>query len=452
MDWIALLIGVVLGGVIGFLWAKSTLKNNVASLPSDDEKLQTIQEEANTLRMENSRLQERVTHAQKQFESIDQELTALEKQYKISEKEKIQLFEERKHLNEKLAQQKQDLKEMQETFKLHFENIATKIFDENSKKFTNQNEKRLGEILSPFKDRLDEFKKKIEENHKEEQSSYVELKTNIKHLTELNQKMTEEAKNLTDALKGDNKTQGNWGELILERVLETSGLRKDEEYKLEASGVNVHGTRIRPDAVIFLPDDKHIIIDSKVSLKAYEQYVNADDEGQKKIFLKKHIDSLKAHIKSLSEKDYTHKEDIKAPDFTLLFIPIEPSFALAMQGDYDLFNFAWDKKIVIVTPTTLLATLRTIASVWKQERQNRNAQEIARRAGLLYDKFVNFIDDMQDIQTHIERTQKSYNQAYNKLSSGTGNLIRQTEMLRELGANSSKKLDDKLIDESSPDA
>lgn len=450
MDWIALIIGVVLGGVIGFLWAKSTLKSGSETTNSNQD--QSLQEALSQAQIENSRLEERVAQAQQQLEKLNQELVEIEKQYKVTETEKIQLFEERKHLNEKLEQQKLDLKEMQETFKLHFENIATKIFDENTKKFTTQNEKRLGEILTPFKDRLEEFKKQVQENHKEEQNSYVELKHNIKHLTELNQKMSEDAKNLTDALKGDNKTQGNWGELILERVLETSGLRKDEEYKLEASGVNVHGTRIRPDAIIFLPDEKHIVVDSKVSLKAYEEYVNSEDEDQRKILLKRHIDSLKTHIKTLSEKDYTHHEAIKAPDFTLLFIPIEPSFALAMQGDPDLFNFAWDKKIVIVTPSTLLATLRTIASVWKQERQNRNAQEIARRAGLLYDKFVNFMEDMDDIQTHIERTQKSYNAAYNKLSSGTGNLVRQTEMLRELGANTSKKLDDKLIDESDGNA
>ena len=246
----------------------------------------------------------------------------------------------------------------------------------------------------------------------------------------------------------NNKKQGNWGEMVLERILESSGLIKGEEYETQYSDVNNTQQRIRPDVLIKLPDDKHIIVDSKVSLIAYERYVSSEDTTEKELELKNHVLSVKAHVKSLSEKNYQTGLGINSPDFVLLFIPIESSFSLAIQGDADLYNYAWDKKVVIVSPTTLLATLRTIASVWKHERQTKNALEIADKAGRLYDKFKSFVDDMQKIDRGISATRSAYDDAFNKLKSGTGNLIRRTEQIKELGAKTNKSLAKDLIIES----
>jgi DNA recombination protein RmuC len=271
------------------------------------------------------------------------------------------------------------------------------------------------------------------------------LRTEIKKLHELNLKMSEEASNLTRALKADTKKQGNWGELVLQKVLERSGLIKGEEFILQPSFRNEKNELIRPDVIINLPDDKHIIIDSKVSLIAYEAYVNADTDVERAKFLKAHIDSLREHVRGLSGKDYQLAHELDTPDFVLLFLPIESAFSIAIQEDNTLFSFAWDRKIVIVSPTTLLATLKTVESIWKHEKQTRNAIEIARQSGNLHDKFVSFLEDMEKIGVQLRTTNKTYEGAYNKLTSGKGDLIGRIKKLQELGAKTSKEIPQKYL-------
>ncbi|MEM9023447.1 MAG: DNA recombination protein RmuC, partial [Bacteroidota bacterium] len=261
------------------------------------------------------------------------------------------------------------------------------------------------------------------------------------------QKISQEANNLTNALKGDNKKQGNWGEVILERVLERSGLVKGQEYVTQFSTENVDGQKIQPDVIVHLPDDKHIIIDAKVSLVHYDQYVNASEEAEKALALKAHLASLRNHIKGLGDKNYQTAANLSTPDFVLLFVPIEASFSVAIQTDLDLFGYAWDRKVVLVSPTTLLATLRTISSIWKQERQSKNVQQIAKEGGLLYDKFVGFLEDMETIQKGLERSQSAYDAAMNKLQSGNGNLIGKAVKLRKLGAKTNKDIPEHLIED-----
>jgi DNA recombination protein RmuC len=275
------------------------------------------------------------------------------------------------------------------------------------------------------------------------------LKGVITQLMELNKQISDEAHNLTKALKGDSKKQGNWGEVILERVLERSGLVKDQEYRIQASMQTTDGSRYQPDVIIDLPDEKHLVIDSKVSLVAYERLVNCDIEEERKIYARAHIESLKNHINSLSSKRYHDLYQITSPDFVLLFVPIESSFSIAVQLDGELFNYAWDKRVVIVSPSTLLATLRTIASMWKQERQNRNVLEIARLSGEMYDKFVGFIADMEGIGKNIKLTQDNYEKALSKLSTGRGNLTVTAEKIKKLGAKADKQIDGKYLERES---
>jgi DNA recombination protein RmuC len=350
------------------------------------------------------------------------------------------------HLQQKLSEQTQQLDELNQRFTKEFENLANRILDEKSQKFTEQNRSNLDIILNPLKEKIKEFEQKVEQTYKHESAERITLKTEIKNLIELNKQLSEEANNLATALKGDNKQQGNWGELVLEKVLERSGLKEGEEYKTQHVTSNTEGRQIKPDVVVFLPDDKHIIIDSKVSLVAYEACVNAQDDNERSKFLKQHIESVRSHIKLLSDKSYQTAQGFHSPDFVLLFMPIESSFSLALQGDNDLFGFAWDKKIVIVSPSTLLATLRTIASIWKQERQTRNALEIAEEGGKLYDKFVAFYDDLKDVGKKMDGAKESYVDAMKKLYDGSGNLVRRAEKMRELGAKTAKQLPQNLID------
>ncbi len=298
----------------------------------------------------------------------------------------------------------------------------------------------MGDLLNPLKEKITAFEKKVEETYDKETRDKISLKEEVKRLYELNNRISNEANNLTKALKGDVKKQGNWGEVILERILERSGLTKGSEYKREVAMQNDEGQHIRPDAIIYLPEDKHVIVDAKVSLNAYERYVTADDRTEKERFAKEHITALKHHVKELAGKHYASSSALNTPDFVLMFVPIESSFAVAVQHDQELFGYAWDNKIIIVSPSTLLATLRTIASIWKQENQNKNVLEIAKKGGELYDKFAGFVADMENIGRQLAGTQKSYDAALNKLKTGKGNLIRKTEQLKELGAKAKKQL------------
>jgi len=349
------------------------------------------------------------------------------------------LREINKNLTEKLESQKAETEKLHKRLTVEFENIANKIMKERSDEFSVVNHKNIADILNPLKEKIQLFEKKVDETYDKELRDKISLREEVRKLTELNTRVSEEANNLTKALKGDVKKQGNWGEIVLERVLERSGLTKGQEYEreevIEGAGNNVQ----RPDVIVHLPDNKHIIIDSKVSLVAYERFTSADTEEQQILFLKEHINSLRSHVKLLGEKNYQNALNINTPDFVLMFVPVEASFSVAVQADGELFSYAWERKIVIVSPTTLLATLRTISSIWKQENQTKNAQEIARLSGTLYDKFIGFTEDMVKIKTNIDRASGAYDDAVKKMRDGNGNIIRTAEKIKELGAKTGNK-------------
>ncbi|QPH38062.1 DNA recombination protein RmuC [Pedobacter endophyticus] len=347
---------------------------------------------------------------------------------------------------EKLAEQKLSFEQSQEKLSKDFELIANKILDEKSTKFVEQNRTNLDIILTPLKENIKAFEEKVEKVYKAESDERNILKGVISELQIQSKLIQEDANNLTKALKGDSKKQGNWGEVILEKVLERSGLVRDQEYRIQASLVSAEGGRYQPDVVIDLPDDKHLVVDAKVSLVAYERSVSCETDEEREGFIKAHLASIKNHIQELSSKNYHDLYKINSPDFVLLFVPIESSFSVAVQKDAELFNFAWDRRVVIVSPSTLLATLRTIASMWKQERQNRNVMEIARLSGAMYDKFVGFVADMENIGKHIKNGQDAYDRALNKLSVGSGNLTNTSEKIKKLGAKATKQIDAKYLD------
>ena len=348
------------------------------------------------------------------------------------------LMAENQSLLEKLEKQKAEFEELQRRLTLEFENIAARILRQNATEFRENNLKTLGDILTPFKERIQSFEKQVQETYNLELRDKASLQQEVKGLFELSKKLSEEANNLTRALKGDVKKQGNWGEVILERVLERSGLTKGVEYEMQYSVKSNEGDVLRPDVVIRLPENKHIIVDSKVSLVAYEQFVSAELSEEKERHLKAHVESIRNHIKGLAEKSYQNADGIDSPDFVLLFMPIEPAFSAAVQLDMDLFNFAWERKIVIVSPSTLLATLRTVSSVWKHEKQTQNALEIARQGGEMFDKFTAFLKDIESIGEQIDKLEKVYGEAKKKLSDGKGNLINRARKLEQLGAKTSK--------------
>lgn len=342
-----------------------------------------------------------------------------------------------------LEAQKKDFQNLSEQMTVKFENLASKIFEDKSTKFSDQNLKSLSVLLEPFKERLKDFEKKVDDSYSTERAERGSLRGELSKLTELNIRMSSEAHNLTRALKGDNKTMGNWGEMILENILERSGLRKGEEFTIQGIDLglkNDQGQQIRPDVIIHLPDQKHLIVDSKVSLKDYDSYIMAEEDSVRETFAKAHGDSLKRHIDGLSDKKYYSSDKLISPDFVILFMPIEPAFALAFKHRPDLLQYSWERNIALVSPTTLLTTLRTVSTIWKQERQERNALEIARRGGALYDKFAALVEDLDELGNKVQAVQKSHAQVMNKLSEGSGNLIRQVEMLKELGAKAEKKL------------
>lgn len=351
-----------------------------------------------------------------------------------------------RNLEERLRDQKLELEKMNERLKVEFENLAGKILDEKSQKFTEQNRTNLDEILKPFNEKIKDFEKKVGDAYDKEMRDKISLREEVKKLYELNARISEEAHNLTKALKGDTKRQGNWGELILEKVLERSGLVKDREYRTQVVTRNIDGETIKPDVVVFLPDNKHLVIDSKVSLTAYEQMSSAEEPELRERLLKEHVSSVKNHVKLLSDKNYYTSQEFSTPDFVLLFMPMESAFSAAIQSDNDLFNYAWERRTVIVSPTTLLATLKTVASLWKIESQNRYALEIANQAGALYDKFEGFVKDLLEIGKKMDDSKRSYEEAMKKISTGTGNLVKRVENLKTLGAKANKSLPQSLLD------
>jgi len=348
-------------------------------------------------------------------------------------------------------EQKEEVEKLQEKFTKEFENLANKILDEKSNKFTEQNKENMKNILSPLQEKIQLFEKRVDDTHKESIDYHAALRQQILGLREMNIQMSKETLNLTKALKGDSKMQGNWGELILERVLEKSGLEKDREYFVQQSHTTPDGNRVFPDVVINLPDGKKMIVDSKVSLTAYEKYINEEEDNLKIIFLKEHVSSIKRHVEQLGDKNYHDLYQIESPDFVLLFIPIEPAFALALNEDTTLYNKAFEKNIVIVTPATLLATLRTIDSMWTNQKQQENAFEIARQAGALYDKFEGFVADLIKIGKKIDESKVEYQGAMNKLVDGSGNLIKRVENLKKMGAKTQKSLPENILSRAGKD-
>tara|TARA_B110000091_G_scaffold213848_1_gene264708 strand:- start:1552 stop:2874 length:1323 start_codon:yes stop_codon:yes gene_type:complete len=404
------------------------------------------EKEKSVLEGQNSLLQSSKENAENATITVQKELRFLQQ-----EKEHLLTINsgqgaDLRNLQQKLDENKEEVTKLQEKFTKEFENLANKIFEDKSTKFTAQNKENIQTILNPLQEKIKGFEDKVDKTHKESIDYHAALRQQIVGLKEMNLQMSKETINLTKALKGDNKTQGNWGELVLERVLEKSGLEKDREYFVQQSFTNDEGKRVLPDVVIHLPDNKKMIVDSKVSLTAYEQFVNSEDENQKAQFLKEHINSLKRHIEQLSEKKYEDIYKIESPDFVLLFIPIEPAFAVAINSDNFLYNKAFEKNIVIVTPSTLLATLRTIDTMWNNEKQQKNALEIARQAGSLYDKFHGLLTDLIGIGKKIDASKTDYNAAMNKLVEGNGNLITSVEKLKKMGAKAKKALPENIIE------
>lgn len=348
------------------------------------------------------------------------------------------------NLELKNREQKAEVEKLQEKFTKEFENLANKILEEKSLKFTERNEKNIKDILTPLNEKIQLFEKKVEESQKENISIHSALKEQLLNLQSQNLKITQEAENLTKALKGDSKMQGNWGELVLERVLEKSGLEKDREYSVQQSFTLADGTKVLPDVIINLPDGKKMIVDSKVSLTDYERYVNAENEFKEK-FLKDHINSLRRHVDQLSAKKYEDLYEMESPDFVLMFVPIEPAFAIALNQDNSLYNKAFEQNIVIVTPATLLATLRTIDSMWNNEKQQRNAIEIARQAGALYDKFEGFVGDLTKVGKKMDEAKSEYKGAMNKLVEGRGNIVTSIEKLKRMGAKAKKSIPEPIL-------
>ncbi|MBO4361348.1 MAG: DNA recombination protein RmuC [Paludibacteraceae bacterium] len=339
-----------------------------------------------------------------------------------------------------VVQQKKETERMQQRLTTEFENIANRVLQQRQDDFTQQSSKQLGDILLPLNERIKDFREQVNTAFSQETREKASLQAELRQLIELNQTLSKDATSLTQALKGDVKKQGNWGEFILEKVLEASGLRKGIEYDREVVVHGVEGDTLRPDVIIRMPDNKHIIVDSKVSLVAYEQLQHAETDEQYKAILKAHVESLKQHVKELYDKQYQRATGLNTPDFVLMFVPIEASYSVAIQADSTLYDYALERKIVIVSPTTLLATLHTISYVWKQDNQSKNALEIARLAGAMYDKLSGALEDFQKVQKSLDAAQKSYEETYKKLSEGKGNVLTTADKIRELGAKASKSL------------
>tara|TARA_R110002124_G_scaffold246760_2_gene411869 strand:+ start:530 stop:1900 length:1371 start_codon:yes stop_codon:yes gene_type:complete len=432
---IALSIGIFLGKLIfaaRFQTEKISLEEKLIALQAqfEQQKTQFLNEKNN--------LEKQLEIANAEKETIRNEKDSLAIQLSKKEVDFENLWERNK-------EQKDEVEKLQEKFTKEFENLANKILDEKSNKFTEQNKENMKNILSPLQDKIQLFEKKVEDTHKESIDYHAALRQQILGLREMNIQMSKETINLTKALKGDSKMQGNWGELVLERVLEKSGLEKGREYEVQQAFTTEEGNRVFPDVVINLPDGKKMIVDSKVSLTAYEKYINEEDDDLKTGYLKEHVNSIKRHVEQLGNKNYQDLYQIESPDFVLLFIPIEPAFAMALNEDTALYNKAFEKNIVIVTPATLLATLRTIDSMWANQKQQENAFEIARQAGALYDKFEGFVTDLIKIGKKIDESKTEYSGAMNKLIEGKGNLITSVEKLKKMGAKAKKSLPESII-------
>ena len=446
------ILSIILAFILGAVLAYFILKSSSVSRKSYEELQQNFnQKEADfnkiiaEISAQNKAQIQKIAEQQELNERQNSEIKDLQKDKNQLIGLKSQLAAQNESLQQLLDSQKEEIAKIQEEAKLQFENLANKILEEKTLKFTEQNQQNLKNILNPLQEKITDFEKKVENTHKESIDYHAALRQQILGLKEMNLQMSKETLNLTKALKGDSKIQGNWGELVLERVLEKSGLEKGREYEIQKSFTTEEGNRVQPDVIINLPDGKKMIVDSKVSLTAYEKYINEEDDEQKSSFLKEHVNSLKRHVEQLGSKNYQHLYQMESPDFVLLFIPIEPAFAIALNEDTQLYNKAFEKNIVIVTPSTLLATLRTIDSMWTNQKQQENAYEIARQAGALYDKFDGFVTDLVKIGKKMDEAKTEYEGAMNKLVDGKGNLITSVQKLKIMGAKAKKSLPDAIL-------
>ena len=435
--------------VAGFilLWLRLT-KTGKEDLRADTDQLRKEVENLNTLRKVD---EERIRTLQEQSAqltqaTVEKDASILELNRQLSQKQAEYIA-----LSEKLTEQKAELEKFQERFRTEFKNLANEILEEKSKKFTEQNRTRLEEILKPLGEKIREFEKKVDETYDKESKQRFSLEKEIRNLAELNKQISKEASNLTRALKGQVKTQGNWGEIILESILEKSGLVRDREYFIQSSHTTADGRRLQPDVIVTYPGDRNVVIDAKVSLVAFERYTSGETKEEQDSALREHVTSIRNHIVELSSKNYQDLYQLHCLNFVMLFMPVEPAYLIAMQYDPGLWNFAYDRRVLLISPTNLIAALQMISNLWRVEYQNKNALEIARQSADLLDKFVNFVEDLQDVGKKIEGARQSHDAAMNKLSTGKGNLIRRTEKIRELGARSAKEIPKTLLDKSDED-
>ncbi len=426
-----LLIGLCSGFLLGWLFFRLQMMRR---RPGDDPDRRI---EAAVAREKIVDLESRLEKAQQASEEINLDRINLTSRLAQKNAELV-------NLQEKLDTQKQELESIRERFTTEFRNLANDILEEKSKKFTEQNKTQLDQLLKPLGDRIRDFEAKVEKVYHQESKERFSLKEEVKRLAELNQTVSREAQNLTRALKGQVKTQGTWGEMILESILEKSGLEKNREYYVQPGFVSTNGRRLQPDVVISYPGKKNVVIDAKVSLVAYERYVSAEDQESKQLAMREHLTSVKKHIDELAAKNYQHLYKLNSLDFVMLFMPVEPAFMAALQNDGQLWSYAYERGILMIGPTNLIAALKMVASLWQQEYQNRNVLEIADQSGRLYDKFVGFAEDLQALGQKLHAAGECYDRSLNKLSTGRGNLVSRVEKIRKLGARATKELPDVL--------
>jgi DNA recombination protein RmuC len=435
MDLIFLFIGIVVGAAVGWLAAKSRF--NTPPIIGQD----TFEADK-----KNAVLSQQLSDARASITSLDATVAQLRAEVNSTRAESAHWKANFEAADTRLKEEKLEHEKLQTLLKEQFNNIANEVVLHNSKRIQEEHKARLDDVLSPLREKIDKFESQVKITHEERIREHQSLKEQLSQLQTMNKSIGDEARNLVTALKGQTKTQGNWGEMILEKVLERSGLVKGREYSVQASMTNEEGRRLQPDVIINLPEGRSIVVDSKVSLIAYERFSSADSDEAKDAFLKEHIASLRKHVRDLSGKSYQNLYAINSLDFVLLFVPIEPAFAIAVEADPELFNEAFERNIVIVTTSTLLATLRTIASIWRLEYQNKNSLEIARQAGDLYDKLSAHLDDLIAVGSKMKDADKAYEAAMNKLYSGKGNIISRVENLKKLGLKTTKQVNQKLLD------
>jgi len=448
MEIAFLFIGILIGALAAWLYFKGKLsqKNPIGEqeiegltneLTEQSVLVKVAEEKINGLTADLEKANNQLEEKEERILELTRDLTAKTSDYN--------------HLSVKLKEQKEELEGIREKFTIEFKNLANEILDEKSKKFTEQNKTNLDQILKPLGEKIKEFEKKVDDVYDKEAQQRFSLKVEVKRLAELNQQVSREAHNLTQALKGQSKTQGNWGEMILENILERSGLVKDREYFIQKSYTDKDGKRLQPDVVVSYPGEKNVVIDSKVSLTAYEKFTSAEDKDEQETALKEHLLSVRKHIDELNSKNYQHIFELNSLDFVMMFMPVEPAFLLAIQHDPGLWNYAYDKGILLISPTNLIASLKMVASMWLQEYQSRNVMEIADQSGKLYDKFVSLVEDLVDVGRKLKSTQTSYESSMKKLTEGHGNLVSKVENIKKLGAKASKVLPKAIIERSHED-